>query len=496
MAWAAKRSLGIALLVAVTALTAVTAYDNEIGPAGYTDVRDSPCFPCHVTWDPPLKDFITLVPATDVSGEVGEQIEYPVLIQNAWISDLIRFEPSLDISNAPSLGFVTEIPPDLGRAYQGTIPAADPSAGSIGARSAHVLVPVEAGVTDIKITLEPVNRNPLTAPDLTLNIYTQTEEPSGQPDETVDENGVGEAEVFHGVGGSVLSELGFGTWAIEAEVPGATSGGPGSLAEVPFTVVVDKYYNSTEETVQFQQRDELVTPGGSTLFTWTLQVRDTPGADEELKVAANVTSYYVHDDSSTEDIGYTHTAMDVPVVAGPTGGVGFDTGGSTVVVVTAPKVGVSMSRISEIVGYVSAILVLASIYTGGMFGKKSRRQLNSVFQTARRRVAFHNFISYGIILAAFVHTLIFLIPGIEGNYHWTQGLIWGSIAILAMFGLGITGALQVPLIRRFNYAAWRWTHFGLSIAVIVFTIVHILLDGGNFGSVQDAVNWSNPLDTR
>ncbi len=486
--------LAIAFILAVTAFTAATAKDNPLSDTGYQAVEDTSCFPCHVTWSPPLKDFVVLVPDAAASGEVGGDLEYTLRIDNTWITDLLRFEPAMDIGNAPSLGFVTDQAPDLGRIIQGVIDASGNDL-PISSRATSVPIVVEAGVTDLRITLEPDNQNPTTGPDLILNLYPGQTDTSGTPTATQDATGGGGVEVFHVSGAAEISALAFGDWTLEiVSKPLTQNPGAGGLADVPFSITVDKYYNASAETVKFLQRETTVTTGGSTAFTWTLAVLDTPAAGESVRLTANVTGYYEHDDSSTEDWSYTHHSIEVPLVACPEGGACF--GATDTIVVTSPDVGVSMSRISEIVGYVSAFLVLASIYTGGMFGKASRRQLNGVFQSAKRRVAFHNFLSYGIILAAVVHTVIFLWPGLEGNYHWTQGLIWGTLSILAMFGLGITGALQVPMIRRWNYAIWRWSHLGLSFAVIAFTVVHVLLDGGNFGEVQEAVGWTNPLDPR
>jgi hypothetical protein len=62
-----------------------------------------------------------------------------------------------------------------------------------------------------------------------------------------------------------------------------------------------------------------------------------------------------------------------------------------------------------------------------------------------------------------------------------------------MLGLGVTGALQVPMIRRWSFAAWRWSHYGLAVATIVFTLAHMGLDGAHFSAVQDWLGWDDPL---
>lgn len=65
-----------------------------------------------------------------------------------------------------------------------------------------------------------------------------------------------------------------------------------------------------------------------------------------------------------------------------------------------------------------------------------------------------------------------------------------------MFGLGLTGAFQVGMIRRWNYAAWRWSHYGLAVGAILFTLVHMALDGVHFDFIQETIDWTDPLDPR
>jgi hypothetical protein len=49
------------------------------------------------------------------------------------------------------------------------------------------------------------------------------------------------------------------------------------------------------------------------------------------------------------------------------------------------------------------------------------------------------------------------------------------------------------MIRRWNYATWRWSHYGLAVASIVFTLVHFALDGAHFGFVQEWLGWNDPI---
>ena len=42
----------------------------------------------------------------------------------------------------------------------------------------------------------------------------------------------------------------------------------------------------------------------------------------------------------------------------------------------------------------------------------------------------------------------------------------------------------------------RYPDYGMAIAAIVFTLVHMALDGVHFGFVQEAIDWNDPLDPR
>jgi hypothetical protein len=165
---------------------------------------------------------------------------------------------------------------------------------------------------------------------------------------------------------------------------------------------------------------------------------------------------------------------------------------ATAVAGPAPAVhnGATMATVAEAVGYATAFLFLSSTAAGGMFGKASRRWMNSLFGTARRRVAFHNFLSYGLLLAAAVHTALFLV---EAAYAWTVGLLWGGLAVLCLLGLGVTGALQVPIIRRWSYATWRGWHYGLAVAALALSAAHMGLDGQHFADLQRLLHWRDPL---
>lgn len=493
------RLLAVAALVATAALA--SAQEGKV----YLDPEDSECWTCHAPglWDPPMNPNFEVVPlASNVS--IGQEFEYSAQLVNTWRAEQLDMLVTLDISEAPSIQFVGGRDPVLDQQQSGAIDV-QPQPPGIGAPSTSqtyrepVQVSVPVGATDLRIRLSPADSDPQTGPDMTMRVFDGFETSKSPGDRsvsfTVDDAGKGEDEVLSIQGAANVAGHGFGNWTVQAQVTTVDAGDPTDPAldpqatEVPFTVTVDAWFNATEQRQQVVNKAGPVQSGGREIFTWQLEAVGAPQPGEAVRIIANVTTHYEHDSANDPDFENMTASAQTVVKSGGTDRIQVGTQ-TTVVVDPIQAAGVSLAAISEAIGYASAFLLLASVWTGGMFGKASRRQLNSVFGSARRRVAFHNFLSYGIIAAAIAHMIVFIV---EVNYHWLLGFIWGGTAILAMLLLGVTGALQVPMIRRWNYATWRWIHLGLAIASIVFTLVHLALDGANFTFIQDALGYKDPL---
>ncbi len=453
----------------------------------YIPVKRTLCWECHTADSRPLVEMVGAILPTETALSIGDSVQILAQLKNLWTADLIYIEPNLDLSAAPSLAFGGG-PEPIDAIILGEIPldASRPQEPQRG----FIVLNIPDGMTRLVLELVPPDPDTTRGIDLAMVLYPGKSEPEGTGF-TVDAAGRGGTERFELATAVDFLGYGYGNWTVEARlrlIDPDEPGPPPTTLRVPFQVHVDASSQGGVERTMKLPRTALVGPGQSALFVYELQANRLPAAGEHVTLHANVTSYHKHaSGESGTDLQNMTRAFRLNVT---TDGEKVHLRSSQVAAPTPPLETVSLDRLGEAVGYAAAFLLVSAIVSGGMFGKASRRGLNHLFGTAKRRVAFHNVLSYGLILAAITHTVMFLV---EAFYDWRLGLIWGGLGILAMFGLGYTGAMQVPLIRSWSYASWRWTHYGMAVAAIGFTLLHILLDGNNFAFVQEAIGWSDPL---
>lgn len=497
----------VLVLLALLAVAALAVAQEPQNPDGSTSVTGSECFRCHEQggggFGPPFRNNVVMVPDRDTEFPVDGPVPYTVNVRNGWTAAVYDMVATLDLEDAPSFGFSPGIDP-----VHETRSATLATAAGTGERTVRDTFEVPAGVTDLRIRLVPEPVQPEVAPDLVLRVWPANVEPDSVPPLESDQGSNGAVETVHLRGAQELAARGAGTWTVEAaqSVEGDV---PFSLMDQDLRFELDAWANVTGELRKPLSSD--VRFGGDAedggppeaAFTWNLVAVEAPSQNETFRLTVESTGHYDHPGSVsegwdtwrfTESIDFRTDGTLVGPHRGPggdgPGAPGGPPGPGTTGPDPVPAAAVPWDRISEIVGYVSAFLLAFSMVSGGVFGKKSRRGLNRVFRTAKRRVAFHNLLSYLLTLAAAVHTGLFIW---EPGFHWTLGLIWGGGALLAMFLLGITGAFQVPMIRALDFGTWRWTHFWLGIAAVVLTVAHILLDGIHFTDVQEAVGWQDPF---
>ncbi len=487
------------LLLAALLLTAglVAGQDGT----EYVPKDQTVCWDCHAPglWNPDMDPNFEVFPLL-VEPAPGDEFTLTAELQNLWRAQQLDMFVTLDIGQAPSLRFVGGADP-VDATAAGSI-AFEPSTPTnplapqnnflTEPARANVRVDVPTGATALRLALIPDDPSPTNGADLTMRVFDARTPLDGTPRAVINDAGQGATEVFRAPGAADVASGGFGNWTVQAETTLATAGTQ-DPQNIGFTVRMDAWFNVTEEVQQVKTNAGPLAKGLNQVFEWRLTILQEPGADEQIRVFGNATTYYDHEPPTEEDWSNMTVMQTAPVRATGNGTVQVGLEPAAIVTDSFVPTGVSMAAISEAIGYGATLLLLMSIITGGIFGKTTRRWQNQLFGSARRRVAFHNFLSYGIIAAAIAHTTIFVMDNIEPNYPWQLGLLWGGLAILCMFGLGVTGAAQVPMIRHWNYSVWRWTHFSLTIGAIVFTLVHMMLDGQNFGFIQEALNYTDPI---
>jgi len=497
-----RRPLALAAALVALCAVAVALAEPTLGPASgpFLPLAEPQlCYHCHTNWTPPLKAMAVVLPPATTGAAVGAEFNYTVTFQQSWnpkpsVPELVFVDPVLDIAGAPSLRFVGDHPDVHGYTESHTIVVDDTKPTVLQENVTRIAVP--AGATSLRWTVRPKDTSS-NGPDIALVVRP----PGGNGTKTVDVNHTAGSQEVVSYSAEALQAMGAGNWTIGAAItpvasPSAGAGPLPSLTRVDFQIVEDAAFDTASlKGLAFPSNAD-VKGGGTVLQTWHLKFVAAPGPGEQVMVGFNSTSYFQHDPPVTGgDYGnIVNTVAVVPACVDAASGQPAlcYTPQNAVAVRPLPVNGPTLTTVSEAIGYASAFLLISSIVSGGMFGQASRRGLNAIFQSAKRRVAFHNFLSYGLTVAALGHMSIFLFR-ITQQYQWTLGIIWGGAAILSMLGLGVTGALQVPMIRRWSYGTWKWWHYGLTIAAIAFTVVHMLLDGAHFPEVQESLGWKDPF---
>lgn len=476
------RRFAAASLLLLASITAATAQD----PGVYIPPDATECWGCHGPGvDHPDMDpsYDVALLATDMRAGQTSLLRFELL--NTWLGDILDITASLDLADT-GLEIAAAPIPAHETVLEGALPSQPPpevpspgSAPTLPPRQETLQAAIPDGSTAVRIQLLPDDRDPVTGPDLALEVAPER---SAEPYHA-DNAGRGGAETVRFADLDAVVAAGYGDWTFHVR-PGDDHMTP---TAAPYRIEVTAWTNTTGQTEAVLTAPGPVQPGAKVLLTVPVALAGSPEPGAHVHLAVNATYHWEHDTKSYPDYGYFHVPFDFPIVS-ERGETSFGTASGATV---APAVqGVSLARLSEAIGYLSGSLLLVSFVTGGVLGKANRRHLNVVFGSARRRVAYHNFVSYGLTAAALAHLILFLV---EIDWHWAHGIMWGGTSLLAMFGLGVTGAMQVPLIRRWNYRTWRRVHLSLAVVTLATAVGHMLLDGANFAWVQDALGYDDPF---
>ncbi len=506
----------IAVLLLLVAVMAVQAAPENDEP---TRIEESECYDCHQTGGegsgPILNEifrmFMTKAPAI----EPGTSTELEFRIMNWWTAEMHGFEGYIDLTNAPAFSFEPARDP-VSDSREGKLPRYETDAYFQGqSRSARVTMDIEAGGTDLTIEMSPDQESDA---ELTMNVWS----PSQNPDTDQPEYSKSATQEGGNITLSITGELvQGGTYVVEAlETP--------NPLETPTTDMFDEEGFRVDWTLSFEfDAGDPIQSGAvltlldgqddsapqDTTISWAVNVVEPITEEQRIRVYMESVAVYEHPPQFRavdewlywNDVVYLITPQDDGSLAigriTPDGRTvtEFIVGESVIEVtpqdVEGPDLTVEKDPpfdiAAEVLGYIAAFLLVISLLTGGAFGNWSRRiQQFLVYRRAKKRVAFHNVISYGVLLVATVHMVLFLV---EPKYDWSVGFFLGGVSILGMYLSGITGLYQRVMVRGMGHEAWRWLHYLSFVLAFAGAAGHIVLDGIHFGEFQSAVGWEDPV---
>lgn len=510
----------IVVLLVLTTVMAVQGAPKNTEPTG---VKDSECFECHQTGGegsgPVLQEVFRIFMSSDVftDGSVtlerGSSLDLTFDIRNWWTAELRGFSGHIDLTDAPAFSFEPAKDP-VGGGREGSLPEYEPiEYFQSTPRTAQVQVDIPAGGTELNLALTPEEG---TGADLLLRVWAPGANPERDPPLfEQDDAGPGEAETITIQEDPVQG----GPYIIEAEeTPDPASYGIGAFDPVGFNVDWTLSFDfeagdpirSGATLVVLDGQDK--TEAQSTPISWPVNVVEDITTEQRLRVYMETAAYYAHAPQfravdewlywnhveyyiTPDEAGNIHIDRVTPdgdrVTEYIIGDEVLAVGPSDEEPDLTEELEVTMDVAAEVVGYAAAFLLIISLLSGGAFGNWSRHlQQWVIYRRAKKRVAFHNVVSYGLILAATVHMVLFLV---EPRYPWTIGFFLGGVSILGMFGSGITGAYQRVMVRGMGHEAWRWLHYLSFVLAFAGAAAHILLDGIHFQEFQAAIGWEDPV---
>jgi hypothetical protein len=253
----------------------------------------------------------------------------------------------------------------------------------------------------------------------------------------------------------------------------------GSAVSTTYDLYMATYYNASQNTELVMKGPALLDPGQSYTFKFQVIAKNVESL-QRMRYGGRADAHHVHTDRAIGDDGLydkwgtmeLHTGAKLSYGQG-----GVDTQGSGGVSVFEPV----LRRWGQVLGFAGSFLIIPSLVFGGTFGRGSVTWMNKWFGGPRRRVLFHNSMSFWLLGVASLHMFIYFY---EAFWVWSAGLVWGGLALAAMVGLGVTGATQRRFVARWGFNRWRYVHFAMGILVVVFTLIHMVADGSHFAAIR------------
>ena len=460
-----KLTLLVGGFFAVLFVVALPSWGQEaVEPSG--ELATAECYGHHKTEGFRSMD---LFPKVVAEAPKGQPFPVELTVTNPWLHELQNVNGYVNISGAPGLSFPGERDPEA-FPFEGAIQ------GNPGTASHDV--PVEANATELVITMvgavegtpisgriQPVDYDlVVTSPDGSAVLTDPNDRDTAPPN--VQNRGT-PAE-FVKVDQLNLTNAGPGTWKVQVNYRGIQPAGA-------YVLSATVYYNLSRSSELILKGPELLNPGESYTFTFTVNAKDS-AAIQALRYGARATAHHEHTDKAIGDLGDYDKWNTFTFPLGTE--LKYGTSGATVVKVDT--LGPVVRRWGQVLGFASSFLILPSLVLGGTFGKRTVEGLNKAFGSPRRRVLFHNSMSFWLLGLSLLHMLVFFY---ESFWSWSHGLVWGGLALACMIGLGVTGATQRAFVAQWGFTRWRFVHFSMGVLVVVFVLVHLLADGSHLAPI-------------
>ena len=458
-----KLTLLFAGFLAVLFVVALPSWGQEaVEPSG--ELATAECYGHHKTEGFRSMD---LFPKVVAEAPKGQAFPVELTITNPWLHELQKVNGYVNISGAPGLSFPGERDP-APFAFDGTINANPGSASHdlpVDENATEMVVSLVGAVGTSLPRLQPVDYDlVVTSPDGSLVLTDPRDLDTAPPN--VQNRGTPVEEVK--VDQTNLTQAGPGTWKVQVNYRGVQPSGT-------YTLAATVYYNLSRSSELILKGPDLLKPGESYTFTFTINAKDS-AAIQALRYGARATAYHEHTDKAIGDVGEYDKWNTFTFPLGTK--LEYGTSGSSVVKVDT--LGPVVRRWGQVLGFAGSFLILPSLLLGGTFGKRTVEGLNKAFGSPRRRVLFHNAMSFWLLAISLLHMLVFFY---EAFWGWSHGLVWGGLALACMIGLGVTGATQRGFVAKWGFTRWRFVHFSMGVLVVVFVLVHMLADGSHLAPI-------------
>jgi hypothetical protein len=275
-------------------------------------------------------------------------------------------------------------------------------------------------------------------------------------------------------------EKGSGDWIVEARWQHPLATVP---ADWQATIEIDVEVLYAQEATEFLFRAERAIQVGRepnfVLIPVPVRILSEEPASLDFRVEAIVYWQHKPGDGAPLDEGLFYRFMTMNVVGGDelVEGQSF--------VGPLPSASVDLYNLfTRLLGMIGLFLVLVTMVTGGVFGRSTRRFMNKITGGAKKRVLWHSAAGFLIIVVATVH---FLVALLDTSDDISKGLLWGGVAWVLLVSLGFSGYYQVRIIKRWNYRVWRHLHLWSAVGVLLFLIVHTVLDGSDFAFLHEVL---------